>query len=170
MPLHIAYIWSIAYISFFWWYSRVILVCASKLKCKTIFLCNTYHTLCLSVCSAKGKWGRLPDFCENYRVFRSSWRKLLRFNVIGKKHILNLPVISLLMGTLAPFSKHTQSFLSQFGIRIISLNAFNFRIIFSFDWHKVYHSRGENINTYLNKELNNTEFYNHLPRRGGEWL
>lgn len=101
----------------------------SKLKCKTIFLCNTPHTLCHSVCSAEGKWVRLPDFCENRRVFRSSWRKWLRFNVIGKKHILNLPVIFPLMGTLALFSKHTQSFLSQFGVKIIFLNAFNFRII-----------------------------------------
>lgn len=130
----------------------------SKLKCKTIFLCNAPHTLCHCVCSAKGKWVRLPDFCKNCKVFRSSWRKWLKFNVIGERHILNLPVIFPLVGTLAPFSKHTQSFLSQFGIKIISLNAFNFRIILSFDWHKVYHSWRENINTYLNNRLNNTSF------------
>lgn len=120
----------------------------SKPKGKTIFLSNMPHTLWHSVRYAEGKWVRLPDFCENHRVFRSSWRKWLRFSVIGKKHILNLPVIFPLMGTLAPFSKHTQSFLSQFGIKIISLNAFNFRIILSFDWHKAYHSRRENINTF----------------------
>lgn len=96
---------------------------------------------------------QLPDFCENYRVFRSSWRKLLRLNITGKRHIFNLPIIFPLMDTLAPFSKHIQSFLSQFGIKIISLNAFNFRIIFSFDWHKEHHSWRENIHMYLNKGL-----------------
>lgn len=127
------------------------------LQCNALSLWILHHTLRPSVlpkgdgcnCQISARiTGFLDHHGENY------WDSMSP----GKKHILNLPVIFPLMGTLAPFSKHIQSFLSQFGIKIISLNAFNFRIIFSFDWHKVYHSRRENINTYLNKGLNNTEF------------
>lgn len=114
------------------WSSGAILVWASRLQWKAVSLCVPHHTLGLPVllkgdgfnCQISVRITGLSDHHgENYLDSMSP----------GKKHILNLPVIFPLMDTLAPFSKHIQSFLSQFGIKIISLNAFNLRIIFSFD-------------------------------------
>lgn len=105
---------------------------------KAIFPWITSHNIQFCTYSSEGKWVTLPDFYENYRVFKSSWRKLLRFSVIGK----NIFLICLYVSFNWYFSSTFKALLKlAFSIwhQNYTKMPFNFRITFYFDWCKIYH-------------------------------